>query len=165
LVVATLVIIPDNDGAKGSDGTYNDRDGNLAQNLVQTSGPKPVLFDGGSTWKWLDLPAGKTVVTFSPGGGPLNDGLQDLMGSMSGTGNCSSGGVSSSFKADGHFVGEGSDYDYLGISLPDHVDVIELTIQTSYDPQEKCTQGLEWRNPRIVRNKPLAEPSPSPSPS
>jgi hypothetical protein len=66
LVAGTLLIVPDNDGSGRSDPTYKDADGHLAQNLVQTTGPKPVLFDGGRTWKWLDLPAGKTVVTFSP---------------------------------------------------------------------------------------------------
>jgi hypothetical protein len=168
LVVATLLIVPNNDGSGGSNATYKDDYGNLAQNLVQTSGPKPISFDGGTTWKWLDLAEGTTIVRFSPGGGNLNDGLDGLRGYISRTGNCGMATASFSwtFKADGHFVGEGPSnysYDELTISLPDHVDVIELTIEASYDPPEKCTLGLEWRDPRIVRNKPLAEPSPSPS--
>jgi hypothetical protein len=168
LVAGTLLIIPDNDSPAPSDGTYKDKHGQLAQNLVHTGGPKPVLFNGGATWKWLEVarfPEG-TVVTFSPGGGPLNDGLGGLRGYMRSTGNCSSeeSFVYSTFKADGHFVGNGYSGD-LDIALPDHVDVLELTMQAVYDPHENCTLGLQWSDPRIERSRPLPKPSPSPSPS
>jgi hypothetical protein len=169
-VVGALLLIPDKQDPALPEGTFTDEYGHLHQNLVHISGPEPVLFDGGKTWKWLDLPKGETVVTFSPGGGSRNDGLESLSGPIYETGNCNSSLESDlawSFKGDGHFLGDDSDqYPYPQlVPLPDHVDQIVLTIETTYDPREKCTLGLEWRNPSIKRNKPLADPSPSPSPS
>jgi hypothetical protein len=166
-----LLVLPSREAinvivAGPTNSTNRDEGGKIRQNLVVIRGPKPVLFDNGTTWKWLDLPKGETVVTFSPGGGTRNDGLRGLEGSMYQTGNCNSksSDVYWSFSGDGHFLGDDSYVPEREISLPDHVDEIVLTIKATYDPNEKCTLGLEWKNPSIERRKPLL-PEPSPSPS
>jgi hypothetical protein len=153
LVAATLLLVPQK-GANPTDvsGTYTDVSGDVRQRLVLVSGPAPVLFDNGTTWKWLDLPNGKTVVTFSPGGGAKNDGLRDLGGVMTSTGHCSAY-VSWSFRADGHFIGEDApDSASEPIPLPDHVDQIVLTIETDHGEYTECSLGVTWIEPSIRRH-------------
>ena len=168
LVVATVLIIPDRRGSD-IDPTYKDIWGTLRQPLILISGPSPVLFDNGMTWRWPELPKEGVVLTFSPGGGPLNNGLDTLGGELSEIDNCDSDGseLSWSFRADGHFVGYGSyDQDLDDeISLPDHMDSLVMRVKVTIDPEEKCTLGLQWKKPSISRNKPLSDPAPSSSPS
>jgi hypothetical protein len=115
---------------------------------------------------WPELPQGKTVLKFSPGGGPWNDGLSKLEGYLYATGNCDTTEreLSAVFRADGNFLGE-EDFGELNLSLPDHVDEVEMTIQVTYLMKSSCAIGLSWQSPSIERNKPVAAPSPSPTPS
>lgn len=172
LAVTAVLIIPHQDSLK-SDPTYEDNAGLIRQPLMLVSGPPPVLFDEGETWKWLDLPKEGIVLSFSPGGGALNDGLRALGGTLSEIGNCesNSSAVNWSFRADGHFIGNGSGYQSLDnyadqIALPDHTDSIVMKVTIVTDPKEQCTIGLEWSKPSIARNRPYTPvPTPTPSPS
>jgi hypothetical protein len=166
-VVALNLLYPaPSSSSSESSPSYSLSSANYYYQPLLIDGPQPVRFDNGQTWKWLDLPQGETVVKFSPGGGPKNDALSELRGDISRAGNCVNSDVSWSFKGDGHFLGDDStyysSYDRV-IPLPDHVDQIVLTIKVTYVQQEKCSLGLEWRDPNILRSKPLPEPSPSPS--
>jgi hypothetical protein len=165
-VVGALFFIPNNVDSEGSSGTPDpDMYGDRWQNLVLTGYPKPVVLDDGRTWEWFAVRS-ETTVTFSPGGGAKNDGLSSLTVDMFQVGDCKSrtNVVFWSFAADGHFLGDSSVYNpSRRLSLPDHVNEIELTMSATYGKPENCDLGLGWRNPGIVRKKPLAEPSASPS--
>jgi hypothetical protein len=117
-----------------------------------------VRFEGGKTWRWLDLKPGTITVTLSPGGGAKNNGLRRIGGTFSDfeSSSCSNSAGPDpynrlSFKADGRTI------DYLSPRyslLPDHVDLITLEITTPPLP-ERCVIGLSWENPSVLRDGPI----------
>jgi hypothetical protein len=151
LAVAAVLIWVDSAIGNDPPSTYG---GRVDQPITITAGPKPVLFDGGTSWRWLDLPSGLTTVTLSPGGGAKNDELLEIGGTIASTGSCVQvyDKLAYTFKADGQPLGprfSGSST----IELPDHVDVLTLNIDVVQ--HEGCTIGLVWDNPAVVRNGPV----------
>jgi hypothetical protein len=132
--------------------------GYFSQEVTVIDGLLPVPFSGGTTWKWLDLKPGTTVVTLSPGGGKRNDGLRMIGGEMMQTGTCSYDSrenyVEWTFKADGHSLG-GTAYSGSSLlpNLPDHVD--KLTLEMRAVVHEGCAAGLSWKYPSVLRSDPV----------
>jgi hypothetical protein len=121
------------------------------QSLIVLDGPRPVPFEGGKTWRWLDLKSGTTTVTISPGGGSRNDGLRKIGWTIHATGSCDNYSndnyIRWSFKADGQSLNMGYG---AAVELPDHVDL--LTLQMTVAVRDGCTIGLSWDDPSVLRS-------------
>jgi len=127
----------------------------MAQPIVVTEGTPPLAFEGGTSWRWLDLPVGKSTVSFSPGGGAKNHGLVEIGGDLAVIGSCGRDMISWDFFADGkRLITEF--YSGYHIDLPDDINVLTLEFVVT-DPHVPCTIGFQWDNPSVIRRGPIPE--------